>query len=400
MTSDKSKGITSIEYNYLNLPTKVEFGSSNNRIEWTYTVSGVKLEKRVYTSGNLTLTQNYVSRFVYKNGILDFFSTETGRIKRKSNGILRYEYTLADHLGNARVTFTDDDANGSAETLEYSAYYAFGMRIEGLSTSNPDNKFTFNGEELENDLGLNWYHYGARYYDPQLGRWHAVDLVDEFKSPYLFCANNPIRNHDPNGMWNDDVVRIGYALVAQDKKYGDAKLWSQDKTTWHDSPQLTCNQFIYTTFRLAGFLPTDKNFEPSRADIGTHFAKNYSVLFESSIDWKALEPGDIVHYGSYKGNYGGHILMVASAAMRRDNGETYYKILHAKDPESGVVEEEISVAQLQKRMEGKGNQNIFVARGPEQMDVPQVSDNVNLERRDNTPTAVPINISVTTEEIK
>lgn len=199
MTSDKNKGITSIEYNYLNLPTKVEFGSSNNRIEWTYTVSGVKLEKRVYTSGNLTLTQNYVSGFVYKNGILDFFSTETGRIKRKSNGTLGYEYTLADHLGNARVTFADDDANGAAETLEYSAYYAFGMRIEGLSTSNPDNKFTYNGKELENDLGLNWYHYGARFYDPQLGRWHVVDPHDEFNSPYLALGNNPVKFLDPDG---------------------------------------------------------------------------------------------------------------------------------------------------------------------------------------------------------
>ncbi|MCK6543626.1 RHS repeat-associated core domain-containing protein [bacterium] len=212
MTSDKSKGITSIEYNYLNLPTKVEFGSSNNRIEWTYTVSGVKLEKRVYTSGNLTLTQNYVSRFVYKNGILDFFSTETGRIKRKSNGILRYEYTLADHLGNARVTFTDDDANGSAETLEYSAYYAFGMRIEGLSTSNPDNKFTYNGKELENDLGLGWYDYQARYYDPQLGRWHAIDPAGEFISPYAYVGNDPVNLVDPDGT-ESEGGNNGVALI-------------------------------------------------------------------------------------------------------------------------------------------------------------------------------------------
>ena len=233
MKEDKNKGITNIEYNYLNLPTKVEFGADHqNRIEWTYTVSGVKLEKRVYTSGALTLTQDYVSGFVYKNGVLEYFSNTHGRLKRKPNGSLRYEYMLSDQVGNTRVTFTDDDNNGQPEIQEESHYYPFGMRIEGISSNALDNKLTFNRKELEDDLGLNWYHYGARFYDPQIGRWHVVDPSDEFHSPYLALSNNPIITVDPDGR---DVIY----LLDQNAPFGTglsghtALLIGNDETGWY-----------------------------------------------------------------------------------------------------------------------------------------------------------------------
>jgi RHS repeat-associated protein len=57
----------------------------------------------------------------------------------------------------------------------------------------------YNGKELVDNYGLQWYHYGARYYDPQLGRWHAIDPSDEAHGPYIYVQNSPVNGLDPNG---------------------------------------------------------------------------------------------------------------------------------------------------------------------------------------------------------
>jgi RHS repeat-associated protein len=82
------------------------------------------------------------------------------------------------------------------------AYYPFGMRIAGLSQTvdDPDPRYKYNGKELDEEKGLNWLAYGARYYDPEIGRWHVVDPAGEFWSVYLYVANNPVNFIDPDGM--------------------------------------------------------------------------------------------------------------------------------------------------------------------------------------------------------
>jgi RHS repeat-associated protein len=83
-------------------------------------------------------------------------------------------------------------------------YYPFGLsmatsyqRVDALN-----NKFKYNGKELQSDLDLNWYDYGARMYDAALGRWHVVDpSADKYYdlSPYTYVANNPVLMSDPDG---------------------------------------------------------------------------------------------------------------------------------------------------------------------------------------------------------
>ncbi len=64
-----------------------------------------------------------------------------------------------------------------------------------------EQRYRYNGMEFSEELGL--YDYGARWYDPAIGRWTSVDpLADSYApiSPFAYVANNPISLIDPDGM--------------------------------------------------------------------------------------------------------------------------------------------------------------------------------------------------------
>jgi RHS repeat-associated protein len=217
MTADPNKGITNIVYNHLNLPTSITF-TGNKIITFLYDAGGNKLRKTVVDNGVTQYTQDYVGGIEYRSNVLESIFHSEGRITNIA-GVMKYEYAMKDHLGNTRLMFSDRNGDGliqtsiatqSTEVTQEQHYYAFGMQMEGPwlnNTSIVDNRYQYNGKELNEDFGLNWNDYGARMYDATLGRWNAIDpLADAYHaySPYNYVRNNPIRLIDPNGMYDMD----------------------------------------------------------------------------------------------------------------------------------------------------------------------------------------------------
>ncbi|WP_310590818.1 RHS repeat-associated core domain-containing protein, partial [Arsenicibacter rosenii] len=202
LISDTGKGITNVSYNHLNLPQRVLNATTGQVSSYSYTAAGQKL-RADFGGGK---AYDYVAGLVYEgagsNRSLEFIPTAEGRMLPPGRAInpasgtsvitnryYRYEYHLKDHLGNLRVAcrcpevstaVTGSQVPGAGESYPLMAvqdeqYDPWGLRlpVPGSLTMANSNRFTYNGKEEQQGLG--WLDYGARMYDPQLGRWNSVD---------------------------------------------------------------------------------------------------------------------------------------------------------------------------------------------------------------------------------
>ena len=219
LIQDLNKQIYDIEYNQMNLPTKISFYDElvgEKYINYLYTPNGTKLRVQTLNGTDQNIT-DYVGNFVYENNELSYILFSEGRIIFDNS--ITFNYFITDHLGNNRALI---DQNRTL--LQENHYYPFGMQINALSINNLqltiDNKYLYNGKELVTDFGLDWYEYGFRMYDAQIGRWHVADPMAEERfwlSPYQYAQNSPILRIDPDGRLDDWVITGDGASLWDDR---------------------------------------------------------------------------------------------------------------------------------------------------------------------------------------
>ncbi|MFN8291994.1 MAG: DUF6443 domain-containing protein [Chitinophagaceae bacterium] len=117
-----------IVYNHLNLPQTITVrksgGAVKGTISYTYDAAGNKLQKTTVEGATTTITL-YAAGAVYQNDTLQFLAHEEGRVRFKPAAgaipaSLQYDYMLKDHLGNVRVTLTEEQQTDAypAATME------------------------------------------------------------------------------------------------------------------------------------------------------------------------------------------------------------------------------------------------------------------------------------------
>ncbi|MCD0457751.1 hypothetical protein LPB85_20140 [Chryseobacterium sp. LC2016-27] len=239
MTKHLDKGISSIHYNFLNLPKQI---TQNAQVtNYVYRADGAKVKKLF---GDIET--NYLDGFQYKalkpsqenpGGLIgpDDVAVMKLRIIPTSEGYFdaitnQYIYNYTDHLGNIRLSYTDTnkdaiiqprqyfvsecDGNWNppfefptcidnwkpGEIVEVNNYYPFGLMHNYTATTQNAYQYKYQGQELQE---TGFYSFKWRNYMPDVGRFFNIDPLSEkysYQSHYNFSENRVVDGRELEGL--------------------------------------------------------------------------------------------------------------------------------------------------------------------------------------------------------
>ncbi|MCC8071091.1 MAG: RHS repeat-associated core domain-containing protein [Bacteroidales bacterium] len=232
---DASRGVSSIYYNPLGLPSLVAF-SDGSVIAQTYDAAGTLLERHVLETFlapyGQEVTRSWTTRragpFEFEGSSLKRVHTPTGYLSGGSA-----HHFVRDHQGSVRQVVAVY-ASGSAAVVQETHYYPYGLPFGesaalALAWRNgtEESPWRFGSKELLSAASLHAYDFGPRLYSPALCRFMTQDPkapAYPFQSPYGYCLANPIRNVDPNGMdvavlLKGNGLHLGLLIQNEDREW-------------------------------------------------------------------------------------------------------------------------------------------------------------------------------------
>lgn len=163
-----------------------------------------------------------------------------------------YIYTSNENPTPVEVFFDDFKVTHTNSIIvQKDDYYPFGMTFNSYSApSGVGQKYLYNGKELLDDLNLGLYDFGARYFDPVIGRWTSPDPMASERSwvsPYNYVQNNPMLRIDPDGMLDDYFNREGKYLGSDEAKTDfirivDQEAWDANKIVGENGAESILNE--------------------------------------------------------------------------------------------------------------------------------------------------------------
>lgn len=185
-------------------------------------------------------------------------------------------------------------------------YYPFGLTFNSYQRENSlDQKYLYNGKELQNELNLGWLDYGARMYDPALGRFYKLDRYSSdymMLSPYNYTANNPINFVDYNGDYiiihgqDDDGNR--YSVMYENGKayhYSKDKKGNVVKGDEYDGQNKFIEQSVSDLNSIAGTKKGEKRLNDLQNSKSEYGIKEASALPQSRFEESAKGGGTIYY---------------------------------------------------------------------------------------------------------